>query len=90
MNFLRYEVRIENVGDVIEVILLGHAANVLVMDDGNFQNYQFGRRFVYYGGYYTRSPAVIAPPSPGHWNVIVDLGGASGQVNASIRVRHRR
>jgi hypothetical protein len=89
MNFLRYEVRTMNTGDVIEVTLSGHAANVLVMDDGNFVNYQSGRQFVYYGGYYTQSPAVIVPPSAGHWNVVIDLGGASGHVNAFVRVLHR-
>jgi hypothetical protein len=89
MNFLRYEVWTKNPGDVIEVTLLGHAANVLVMDNGNLINYKSGRQFVYYGGYYTRSPAVIVVPSPGHWNVVVDLGGASGRVNASVRVFNR-
>jgi hypothetical protein len=89
MNFLRYEVWTKNRGDVIEVTLVGHAANVLVMDDGNFMNYKSGRQFVYHGGYYTQSPAVIVVPSAGHWNVIVDLGGASGRVNASVRVFHR-
>lgn len=86
MNFLRYQVWTKNAGDAIEVTLLGHAANVLVMDDGNFVNYQSGRQFLYYGGYYTQSPVVIVPPSAGHWNVVVDLGGGSGYVNASIRV----
>jgi hypothetical protein len=89
MNFLRYDVWTQNAGDVIEVILSGHAANVLVMDDGNFLNYQSGREFIYHGGYYTQSPAAIVPPSAGHWIVVVDLGGASGHVNATVRVHHR-
>lgn len=88
MNFLRYEVWMRNPGDAIEVILSGHA-NVLVMDDGNFLNYQSGRHFVYYGGYYTHSPVVIVPPSTGHWNVVIDLGGAPGHVNATVRVYYR-
>ena len=90
MNFLHYEVWTKNVGDTIEVALLGHAANVLVMDNPNFLNYRSGRQFIYYGGFYTHSPAVIVPPSPGHWNVVIDLGGASGQVNATVRVHQRR
>ncbi len=90
MNFLRYEVRTVNPGDVVEVTLFGHAANVLVMDDGNFINYQAGRQFKYFGGHYTQTPVVIAPPYAGHWNVVIDLGGAPGHVNASVRVHLRR
>jgi hypothetical protein len=89
MNFLHYEVWTRSPQDVIEVTLVGNAANVLAMDDGNFTNYRSGRQFTYYGGYYTQSPAVIVVPSSGHWNVVVDLGGAAGHVNASVRVHHR-
>lgn len=85
MNFLRYDVS-TNAGDVVEVTLRGNAANVFLVDNINFDNYQHGRQFKYFGGYYTRSPIVLRPPSPGHWNVIVDLGGRAGQVQASVRV----
>jgi hypothetical protein len=72
-------------GDAIVVVLSGNAANVMVMSDSSLRSYQSGGRFDYFGGYFDRSPAIIRPPA-GCWNVIVDLGGRAGRVNASIRV----
>jgi hypothetical protein len=85
MNFLHYEVT-TNIASVIRVNLTGNAANVLVMDDINFQRFKQGSQYEYYGGYYTRSPAIIKPPQAGRWNVVVNLGGGIGTVNASVQV----
>ena len=85
MNFLKTEVN-TGPGDVVEVTLQGHAANVMLMDSSNFQHYQAGRQFTYHGGHFTRSPAILRPPHPGHWYVVVDLGGGAGRVSASVRV----
>ena len=62
---------------MIEVTLSGHAANVLVMDDVNFQSYRNGRQF-----------SLVHTPHAGHWNVAIDLGGAAGRVTAAVRVVH--
>ncbi len=85
MNFLHYDVRTES-GDAIEVTLTGNAANVLLMDEFNFQNYRSGRQYSYFGGYFKQSPAVLKAPSAGRWHVVVDLGGGAGRVSASVRV----
>jgi len=85
MNFLQSEVNTAP-GDIVEVNLQGNAANVMLMDATNFQNYQSGRQFTYHGGHFTRSPATLRPPHAGHWYVVVDLGGAAGRVTASVRV----
>jgi len=85
MNFLHYDLWAER-GDSIQVFLTGNSENVLLMDDSNLQNYRGGRQFQYYGGYFTQSPATIRAPSTGHWNVVVDLGGRVGRVNATVRV----
>jgi hypothetical protein len=89
VNFLHYEVTTQT-GDAIMVSLSGNAANVLVMDDNDFRSYRSGRggRIRYFGGYYNQSPAVVRPPSAGHWNVVIDLGGRAGKVEASVRVIH--
>ena len=73
-------------GQVVEVMLSGNAANVMLLDGANYQHYRNGRPFRYYGGHFTRSPVRIAPPHPGLWHVVVDLGGAQGRVNASVRL----
>lgn len=85
MNFLHYIVTI-GPRDVVRVYLTGNAANVLVMDDPNFQNFNVGQPYRYYGGYYTQSPAIIRPPVPGRWNVVINLGGGAGTVNAVVQV----
>jgi hypothetical protein len=85
MEFLHSQVETRS-GNAIEVSLEGNAANVLVMDSSNFSSYRRGGRIHYYGGHFTRSPAIIRPPSSGTWHVVIDLGGRRGHVRASVRV----
>ncbi len=73
-------------GEVVSVHLTGNAANVLLLDALNYANYEAGRAYQYFGGYYTRTPAVITPPHAGYWHVVVDLGGGAGRVGASVSV----
>jgi len=87
MNFLHYAVA-TGPSEVVRVDLKGSAANVLVMDDPNFQSFKLGQGYRYYGGHFTRSPAIIRPPSGGRWNVVVNLGGFAGTVNAVVQVIH--
>jgi Domain of unknown function (DUF1883) len=88
-KFLHYEVR-AGTGDAVEVSLNGNAANVLLLDDANYRNYQSGKAFHYQvGGYFSRSPVVLQAPSSGNWHLIVDLGGRPGRVSASVRVLSR-
>jgi hypothetical protein len=82
MNFLNYEVS-TGPNSVIE-ITLSNAANVLVMDEGNFEGFRSGRNHSYYGGYYKQSPIIIKVPA-GRWHVVVHVGGA-GHVSAAVRV----
>ncbi len=84
-KFLNYEVATGN-GDAIEVSLHGNSANVLLLDEPNYRNYQSGQKFHYHGGYFDRSPVVLRVPASGRWHVVVDLGGRPGRVSASVRV----
>jgi hypothetical protein len=85
MKFLHYQFN-ATLGNRVEVVLRGNAANVMLLDDINFSNYKAGAQFKYYGGHYTKSPVFIAVPSTGHWNLVIDLGGAAGHVDASVRL----
>jgi hypothetical protein len=73
-------------GDVVEITLAGNAANVILLDPGDFQNYQQGKRYTYLGGYARTSPYRIEAPRAGRWHLVVDLGGGAGRVQASSRV----
>ncbi len=87
MNFLQHEVNVSS-RDVIEVSLSSQA-NVLLLDSTNFSSYRSGRPYRYQGGLARVSPVILTPPYAGHWYVVVDLGGYSGSVRASVRVIHR-
>lgn len=83
MNYLNYDLHLDS-GDVVEVTL-DQQANVRLLDDSNYSKYQRGEQHRYYGGLQTKTPARIVPPHPGHWHLVVDLGGYAGTVRASVR-----
>jgi len=84
MNFLHYEFTLSS-GASVEVTL-DKRANVRLLDDTNFSNYQRGAQYTYIGGQALKSPIVLQPPHSGHWHVVIDLGGFPGTVRASVRV----
>jgi hypothetical protein len=84
MKYIHYEFDAEP-EDVIEVTL-DRAANVQLLDETNYVAYAAGQPFSYHGGYATRSPVRLTPPSRGHWHVIIDLGGGPGQVRTIARL----
>ena len=86
MKFVHSDLGYQERGNVVEVRLSGSAANVLLLDSSNFQNYRAGRRHSFYGGLIRRSPSHIPIPHSGHWHVAVDMRGLGGQTRASIRV----
>ncbi len=83
MNFLHYDLQLGQ-GEAVEVTL-DKQANVRLLDDINFSNYKRGQRHTYYGGLAKVSPIHLKPPNPGHWHLVIDLGGYAGTVNASVR-----
>jgi hypothetical protein len=70
------------------VTLAGTAANVLLLDDENVENYRKGKPYRGEGGYARTSPFPIHVPRSGRWHLVVDLGGGAGRVQASSRVIH--
>ena len=75
-------------GDVVEVNS-DTQANVHLMDDSDYSNYNAGRSYHYYGGFFTHFPARLTPPHSGYWNVVLDLGGRQANVRHSMRVISR-
>jgi len=60
--------------------------NVMLTDDSNFNSYRTGQRFTCYGGHAQRFPVILTAPHSGHWNVTIDLAGASANIRYSINV----
>lgn len=83
MNFLHYDLQL-GFNDTVEVTL-DKQVNVRLLDDINFSKYKRGERHKYYGGLAKESPARLNAPHPGHWNLVIDLGGYAGNVRASVR-----
>lgn len=84
MNFLHYNFNL-GTNDVVEVVL-NKQANVFLVDDINFNKYKRGENYTYYGGHAKTSPIRLRPPRAGHWNAVIDLGGYSGTVRASVNI----
>ena len=74
-------------GDVVEVVLKGSQANVLLLDSSNYQAFRGGRRFRGVGGLAKRSPVRLTVPRSGRWHGVAYLPAtARGRVVAGFRV----
>lgn len=62
-------------GTLTVEVHLQHAADVFLVDQNNFNKYQSGREFRYFGGHYTRTPVRITVEGIGRWYLIVNGGG---------------
>jgi Domain of unknown function (DUF1883) len=85
MDFVHYDLGSLDRGQIVEVSL-NIAANVQLLDTANFNQYRSGGSFQYVGGRINRSPARLSVPTPGHWHLAIDLGGASGNLRSEVRV----
>lgn len=83
MNYLHYDLHLQS-GDAVEVTL-DKQANVRLLDDSNYSRYRRGEQHKYYGGRAAKSPVRLSPPHAGHWHLVVDTGGYTGTVRASVR-----
>ena len=75
MRFIHHDLGYQQAGDVVEVTLVGNAANVRLLDRASFSSYESGRRQRCIGGLAKRSPVRLAIPSSGNWHVAVDMMG---------------
>lgn len=83
MYFLHYPLG-QVAGAVAVVELSGTDANLMLPNDDVLASYKSGRRYAYCGSYYRQPPTRIGVPSSGRWNIVVELGGAAGNVSASV------
>lgn len=83
MNYLHYDLNLQS-NEIVEVTL-DKQANVRLLDENNYLKYQRQEQHKYYGGLATKSPVRLSPPYSGHWHLIIDLGGYSGTVRASVK-----
>ena len=61
----------DSLGTLNVKVELKYATDVFLVDSTNFQNYENGRQFTYFGGHYTKTPVVITVSGRGRWYLIV-------------------
>ena len=71
----------DNPGGQLSVVVndLQYASDVYLLDQNNFERYQRGESFDYFGGNYNQSPVKITVTGPGSWYLIVDDGGSGSR-----------
>lgn len=82
-----YKVNLQK-GEVLQVTL-DKQADVLLMDEDNYNKFAVDKKYVSYGGRATRSPVQIAPPAPGHWRLVVIPSG-KGEIKISVEAISRQ
>lgn len=86
MQFVHHDLGQRSSGEIVEITLIGNAANVRLMDSSNFSSYRNGRQHRYYGGLAKKSPVRLQIPRSGRWHVAVDMQGLGGSVRSSAQV----
>lgn len=84
MEYLSREIT-ARAGALVEVTL-DRQANVRLMDPSNYLQFQRGQEHRYLGGQATASPVRLQVPSSGSWYLVIDLGGAGGNLHHGVRV----
>ena len=86
MDYVVHDLGRQPKGATAVIELSGRAANVRLMDSGNYRKYRNGREPRFSGGRATRSPVRLVIPRSGHWYVTVDMMGLGGRVRSSASV----
>mgnify|MGYP000483230302 FL=1 len=86
MKFNHYTLGFLEKSQQIEVNLQGNAANVLLLDNKNYQQYKQGTRYIHIGGLVVKSPHRFVVPKSGQWHLVIDLGGYAGKVKSQVVV----
>ena len=61
-------------GNLSVEVELKNSADVFLVDRINYQKYNSGQEFKYFGGNYTRTPVTISVQGTGRWYLIVKGG----------------
>ena len=72
-------------GETVYVTLDG-PANVMLLDDSNYEAYAEGVPFNYHGGWSAVSPVELTPPRAGTWNLVVDGDDDDADLGIGVRI----
>lgn len=60
--------------------------NFMLLTDADFAAYQLVRPFRYQGGTFKQFPAQITVPASDYWNIVIDLAGATKEIQYNITI----
>lgn len=83
MDHLHFETE-ATARDLFE-ITVDRPANVLLLDQANYDRYCLGQEHVCFGGEAEKGSVRLKPNRPGRWHVAVDQGRSGGPVSASVK-----
>ena len=87
MQFIYSDLGQRKRGEVVEVVLQGSQANVVLVDSSNYSAFKSGRQWRGVGGLAKRSPVHLTIPHSGRWYGVAYIpGGYRGRVGAGFRV----
>jgi hypothetical protein len=85
MQYLYKDLGLLHSGAAVTIQLKAQA-NVRLMTNHDYTKFKTGAAYKYYGGLATKSPTVLRVPTQDRWVVVIDLGGRSGRISASVTV----
>lgn len=73
--------------NIVEVFLSRPGANVVLLDEPNWWNYQRGLAYQpHAGGFFQVNAVRMRAPFLAVWNLVIDLGGQPGDITATYRI----
>ena len=78
------------VDEIYVKVRLNYAANVMLMEEDEYERYCDDDSYRYYGGYTKKTPYCITVPYSGRWILVIDNGGDDMDgIEASVQTRTR-
>jgi len=71
--------------DTVKVQLKGHA-HVMLMDGANYDRFNNGLDFDYFGKLVKRSPCMFAVPAAGEWHLVIEQEDLRKDVMAHVQI----
>jgi len=88
MKYLYRELKM-SASDILQVTLDKDTC-IKLIDPPNYIKYRSGKDYHCYSGLITTSPSYLSVPHAGLWHVVLDLGGYSPHMRASVEVIQRK
>jgi hypothetical protein len=84
MNHLHKQLELTEL-DVLKVHLT-NPAQVMLMDDENYERYRAEQEYDYYGSLVKRSPFAMRAPHSGSWHLVIEQADPARDVAVNVQI----